>query len=334
MMGLSDRAVERLQRVANWPDFSGTRYTLIDQVGRGGMGTVYVASDAELDREIAVKVTNAPAAHSMLDQRLRTEAKALATLEHPGIVPIYDAGTLPDGRGYYTMKLVRGHTLAEYMRVGAEEADLLRIFERICETVASAHAHDVIHRDLKPTNIMVGKFGEVFVMDWGVAKLLGGPVEAPASAPNSVPAGHTDPGTVLGTPGYMPPEQVVGDVARIDQRSDVYALGAILFKLLSGADPLSPAEGTIAHILKRRHAVPKRLAAICAKAMAALPEERYQGAAELAADMVRFRNGQAVLAYRETIADILLRLANTHKTAILLVLAYLLMRTVVALLSR
>ncbi len=333
-MGLSDRAVARLQRVANWPDFSGTRYSLIDQIGRGGMGTVYVAHDAELDRDVAVKVTNAPATHPMLDQRLRTEAKALARLDHPGIVPIYDVGTLPDGRGFYTMKLVQGLTLADYLAGPVGRGDLLRVFERICETVAAAHVHQVIHRDLKPTNIMVGDFGEVFVMDWGVAKLLGVREAIGSSTGDPLPPGHTDPGTVLGTPGFMPPEQAVGDLANVDQRSDVYALGAILFKLLSGRDPPPPGAGNVSLMLRRRADVPKRLAAVCAKAMAARAEDRYQGAAELAAELVRFRNGQAVQAYRETVADRVARLAHTHKTAILLVVAYLVMRIVVALLSR
>lgn len=196
MSWLSDDAIARLRVVSEQPDLAGTRYELMRELGRGGMGIVYEVRDAQLDRSVAMKV---------VDEEWRTEAKIIAALEHPGIVPVHDAGDLPDGRFYYTMKLVRGVRLDAWSLNGSAQGhartERLRLFARICEPVAFAHSNGVVHRDLKPENVMVGEFGAVLVMDWGVAH-------------------------IAGTPGYMPPEN-----AR-DSRSDVYALGAILKFLL------------------------------------------------------------------------------------------------------
>jgi serine/threonine protein kinase len=256
---------------------------------------------------------NTAAAHPLLEARLRTEAGVLARLEHPGVVPIHDLGRLPDGRLFYAMRLVRGVTLAEHLATLPELADRLRVFERVCEPVAYAHAHGVVPRDLKPANVMVGEFGTVLVMDWGVAKVLGDP-ELPAMLASGAAGGTTDPGTVLGTPGFMAPEQAGGWSARTDQRSDVYALGAILSLVLAGSARL-----------------PKRLRAIGHKALATDPARRYADAGALAADIAHYRLGQPVAAYPETVLDRVARFAATHRTAILLVLAYLVMRAIVAL---
>src|SRR2546426_4674209 len=163
------------------------------------MGTVYAARDPELDRRIALKVLNAPDAAGEEAARLSEEARILARLEHPGIVPVHDLGTLPDGRLFYVMKLVRGRRLDDAMANAALHARL-RTFERICDAVAFAHAQGVVHRDLKPENVMVGPFGEVLVLDWGVAKILG--------------RGEEPDCTILGTAGYMPPEQARGETGR------------------------------------------------------------------------------------------------------------------------
>src|SRR5262249_32921974 len=169
---LAADALDRLRSAAQWPDLSQTRYEVLEPIARGGMGTVYLARDRDLEREVAIKVLSVPEPGPGAAERMLREARIIARLEHPGIVPVHDVGTLPDGRVYYAMKRVsrrRLHALA-----GEPLADRLRVFERICEPVAFAHAHGVVHRDLKPENVMVGPFGEVLVMDWGVAKIVVG----------------------------------------------------------------------------------------------------------------------------------------------------------------
>jgi serine/threonine-protein kinase len=246
------------------------------------------------------------------------EARTLARLEHPGIVPVHDVGTLVDGRVFYAMKLVRGAPLHELTATGL--AERLRIVERVCEAVAFAHAHGVIHRDLKPQNVMVGPFGEVLVMDWGVAKIVGDPTMSLGT--DSIPDtdGHAEPstghGVVLGTPGYMAPEQAAGDASLVDARADVYAIGAMLRDLCSGN---TVAEG-------RNAEVPRPLAAIIRRAMAPEPRERYPDVTALARDVAAFRAGDRVSAYAENVLERARRLAIRHSTPILLVLAYLLMR--------
>ena len=192
MNWLSDDAIARLRDISEQPDLTGSHYEMVRELGRGGMGIVYEVRDARLERSVAMKV---------VDDEWRAEAKIIAALEHPGIVPVHDAGELPDGRFYYTMKLVRGVRLDAWASQGHARTERLRVFARICEPVAFAHSNGVVHRDLKLENVMVGEFGAVLVMDWGVAD-------------------------IAGTPGYMPPETTR------DARSDVYALGAILKSLL------------------------------------------------------------------------------------------------------
>jgi serine/threonine protein kinase len=174
MNGISDAALRHLREMADLPDLTGTPYEILETLGRGGMGTVYLALDRRLDREVALKVAQLPEGGGEEVERLLREARVLARLEHPGIVPVHDAGLLPDGRAFYVMKRVRGLRLDEHAR-GILLPERLRAFERVCEAVAFAHAHGVIHRDLKPENVMVGPFGEVLVLDWGVAKVRPGP---------------------------------------------------------------------------------------------------------------------------------------------------------------
>jgi serine/threonine protein kinase len=360
MTWLSNAALDHLREVADWPDLSGTRYEIVERIGRGGMGAVYLARDRELDRHVALKVLDVPAAAED-GARLLREARILARLEHAGIVPVHDVGRLPDGRLFYTMKRVRGRRLDQHAEPRASLAELLRVFQRICETVAFAHARGVIHRDLKPENVMVGSFGEVLVLDWGVAKLLRPDVgEAPASAtpPRGdqegaadtsdgsaspvggpaprAPAPATAGGTVLGTPGYMAPEQSRGEVHRVDARADVYALGAILSFLLrrsAGADD-APAGNDAGQARGRPHGIPRPLEAVRARALAERPEERYPAVEDLAADVARFLAGLPVAAYRETLLERAARVFSRYRTPILLVLAYLVMRLVLLLVSR
>jgi serine/threonine protein kinase len=164
---LSDGTLDHLRQVADWPDLSATRYEIVEPIAQGGMGTVYLANDRHLRRPVALKVLHAPASGPEAGERMLREARIIARLEHPGIVPVHDVGTLPDGRIFYAMKRVAGERLDRHLRAGLSLSGRLRLFERICEAVAFAHAHGVVHRDLKPENVMVGAFGEVLVLDWG-----------------------------------------------------------------------------------------------------------------------------------------------------------------------
>lgn len=222
------------------------RYELREELGRGGMGTVYRAYDRQLDREVAVKVLRDQSNRSrVMQERFALEAQIGARLQHPGVAAVYDLGRLPDGRAFLAMKLVRGETLSSLLAARADLTDdrsrLLHVFENLCQTIAYAHSHDVIHRDLKPDNVMVGEFGEVQVMDWGLATSVStepqdtspGDME---SSPNRepTPIGSTHSGVIAGTPAYMSPEQAVG---KPDRRTDVFALGAILCEILTGSPP-------------------------------------------------------------------------------------------------
>ena len=182
MTWLSNAALEHLCRVADWPDLSGTRYEAIEKIGQGGMGSVFRARDRELDRDVALKVLTAWPENNEARNRMVAEARITARLEHPGIVPVHDAGVLPDGRFYYAMKLIRGNRLDEQVGPTTGLTERLDLFLRVCDAVAFAHAHGIVHRDLKPQNIMVGPFGEVLVMDWGVAKPLGASTPSTASS--------------------------------------------------------------------------------------------------------------------------------------------------------
>ncbi len=315
MTPLDDRAIARLSADAAWPEPEGGRYAVLEEIGRGGMGTVYRVRDEALGREAAMKVTAALAPHPELDRRLAGESAVLASLEHPGIVPVHDAGRLADGRPYYVMKLVRGVTLDRHVATVPGLFDRLRLFERLLDPVAFAHARGLVHRDLKPGNVMVGSFGEVLVMDWGVVKRPGtaeggGAEDTRAGGPGRT--GATDPDTVLGTPGFMAPEQAAGDAARVDARADVYALGAILRWLVQDLAP------------------PRPLRAIVARAMAADPAGRYADAAALGADVGRFLAGAPVEAYAEAWWERAGRRLRPYRMAILLVLAYMVMRALVA----
>jgi serine/threonine protein kinase len=316
---LSDAALRRLREAADVPDLTGTKYEIVERIGQGGMGTVYRARDRELAREVALKVVRLPEGAPDIAARLVREARTLAQLEHPGIVPVHDVGTLPDGRVFYAMKLVRGAPL-DCLRE-TPLAERLEIVERICEAVGFAHAHGVIHRDLKPQNVMVGQFGEVLVMDWGVAKVVGHDptLGAGAATPSSASAPpSTDHGIVLGTPGYMAPEQAAGDASLVDSRADVYAVGGILRDLCARAAGMT-LEGPGA-----RSARPLR--AIVERAMAANPGERYPDVGALARDIAAYRAGEPVSAYRERLWERARRVVVRHSTPILLVFAYLLMR--------
>jgi len=312
MTWLSDNALAHLQEVADWPDLRTTKYEALSVLGQGGMATVYLARDKDLGREVALKVMRLPEPAPGLGDRLLQEARILARLEHPGLVPVHDVGTLPDGRVFYAMKRVLGRRLDAHLVDSRSVAEGLRLFERICETVAFAHAQGIIHRDLKPANVMIGPFGEVLVLDWGVAKLGGeGPQALPASAGPSRPS--TSHGTVVGTPGYMSPEQARGQP--VDARADVFALGRILESIVARTD-----------LVDRPARVPRPLASILEKALAPEPDQRYAGARELREDVARYLSGFRVLAHEERWFEVVGRLVRKYRTPLALVAAYVLMR--------
>ncbi len=225
-------------------------YALLGEVGRGGMGVVFRARDLALNREVAVKLLRpGTGSGSAAAARFVEEAQVTGQLQHPGIPAVYQVGALPDGRPFLAMKLIRGRTLDELLKAGAA-VDVPAVFESICQAVGYAHAHGVIHRDLKPHNVMVGAFGEVQVMDWGLARVGsaergvrndGGQSAAVSSIPHSAFAtphsNLTQHGSVLGTLAYMPPEQAAGDIDRLGPPADVFGLGAILCVLLTGQPP-------------------------------------------------------------------------------------------------
>jgi serine/threonine-protein kinase len=305
------------------------RYRLEGEIARGGMGAVLKGVDTDLGRDIAVKVLlQTHAGKTELLHRFVEEAQIGGQLQHPGIVPVYDLGQFGDKRPYFTMKLVKGQTLARLLaerRGPAEELPrFVGVFEQVCQTVAYAHARGVIHRDLKPANVMVGAFGEVQVMDWGLAKVLtrSGGVREGAPAPEEVSvvqtrrsagaeaaSGQTEVGSVLGTPAYMAPEQARGEVERIDERADVFGLGAILCQILTGEAPFASATGEAMRLAQRADLADAfarldgcgadvELVALAKRCLAAQPEGRPRDAGAVA---------EAVIAYQRSVAERLRR---------------------------
>jgi serine/threonine-protein kinase len=298
------------------------RYTLTRLHATGGIGRVWLAHDASLGRDVALKELLPERRGDPALARFFKEAQITGQLEHPGIVPIYELGSrTDDDNPYYTMRFVRGRTLADavaaYHRRRAqgeagplELRELLSAFVGICNAVAYAHSRGVLHRDLKPQNVVLGDYGEVMVLDWGLARLLN-QAESEDLVPVQVPsaAGATVQGQVLGTPAYMAPEQAEGRLDRLGPASDTYGLGAILYEILTGRAPFSGSE--LAAVMCQvvldpparprlvSAAAPAALEAVCLKALAKKPEERYGSARELADEVRRWLADEPVRAYRE-----------------------------------
>ena len=352
----------------------GGRYIIQNEIARGGMGAVLRAIDCDIRREVAVKY--------LLDQsdskkkaRFVEEAQITGQLEHPNIVPIHELGVDSQKRLFFAMKMVKGQSLAQVLdllRANPRSAEsafslgrLLNIFVSVCNALAYSHSCGVVHRDLKPANIMIGDFGEVYVMDWGLAKVCSGKgPEAGLPASVAVPSGQrnaaraadpassvpsvntsrsskvetsrqpdadlTQEGAVLGTPVYMPPEQAVGRVQTIDQRSDVYSLGAILYEMLTLQPPIDKEGGYMAILMRvaegdvvspeqrnpqraKAGKIPRELSAIAMKALAKNPQDRYPNVESLRRDIERFQEGRSVSAKDDTLREAVWKLAKRNK---------------------
>jgi WD40 repeat protein/tRNA A-37 threonylcarbamoyl transferase component Bud32 len=326
------------------------RYRLLRFIGQGAMGVVYEALDEQLGRRVALKLVArraaSAAAERASERRFVREAELTARLQHPSIVPIHEAGRWPDGRPFYSMKLISGESLNERIdacKTSRERMALLPEVIAVAEAIAYAHSQRVIHRDLKPSNIVIGEFGETMVVDWGLGKDLSQPVEprSPDTATSSPEAHYTADGTIVGTPAFMAPEQAAG--RPVDERADVYALGAILYNVLAVRPPY--AGESLAEVLRRvmtqaappvkqlAPEVPRDLAAIVAKAMARAPADRYPTAHELVDDLRRFQTGQLVRAHEYTLATLAWRWLRRHRVPVGLATTFVILLGVMALLG-
>jgi serine/threonine-protein kinase len=337
--GPADGAVAGPPTSAYVPDApAGMRYRRLRQHAKGGLGAVFVALDEELHREVALKeIQEGHADEPDARARFLREAEVTGKLEHPGVVPVYGLGAYPDGRPFYAMRFIRGESMQAAIRRfhQADEdprrdpgerslalRDLLSRFVAVCQAVAYAHARGVIHRDLKPENAMLGEYGETLVVDWGLARPLDRPdPERPVLAGSGNGSAPTQMGHVVGTPAFMPPEQANGRLDQMGPRSDVFSLGATLYAILTGQAPYEGPEAVVQAALgevvparHRKRCVPAALEAVCAKAMAAKPEDRYPSAKALAQDVQRWLADEPVSAYREPWAARTGRWLRRHRT--------------------
>ncbi len=301
------------------------RYQLIGEHARGGLGRVVAAVDKRLGRTVAVKELLRHDHDSGHEARFMREALITARLQHPGIVPVHEAGRWPNGEPYYVMKLVEGRTLKALIaerKVQAARLELLPHVIALADAVGYAHSEGVIHRDLKPSNVMVGAFGETIVVDWGLARDRKQDLPEPEGELVAGGSGTaTISGKVVGTPGYMAPEQARGDV--VDERADVYSLGAVLYELLAGTAPHSDATpqamldrviaGPPTPLAQIAAGTPRELADIVAKAMARQPDDRYPNATAIAEDLRRFQTGKLVSAHAYTVWQLLRKRLAAHR---------------------
>jgi serine/threonine protein kinase len=315
------------------------KYAVEHEVARGGMGAILRVTDLHIKREVAMKVMISDA-DPISRIRFIEEARITGRLEHPNIVPVHDLGIDPDGRHYFTMKLVNGRTLSDLLddvRQHSAHAktlnQFLNIFTNAAHAVAFAHSRGVVHRDLKPANIMIGDFGEVLVMDWGLAKVKSNvPEVTPHGSGVALTAQTTDTtqtlqGSIIGTPAYMSPEQAKGEINSIDERSDVYSLGAILYEILTLKPPIdgrdirsllnAAAAGNITipeiRAPERKDTMPRELAAISMKALATAPAQRYQTVDKLIADIHLYQEGRSVSAKEDTTWEAAWKLINRNR---------------------
>jgi tetratricopeptide (TPR) repeat protein/tRNA A-37 threonylcarbamoyl transferase component Bud32 len=323
---------------------AGQRFRFLRPHDKGGLSEVSVAMDEELHREVALKEIQAQFAdHPESRARFLLEAEVTGGLEHPGVVPVYSLGTYSDQRPFYAMRFIKGHSLKEAIKGfhrsngagrdwggdGLALRELLGRFVDVCNAMAYAHSRGVLHRDLKPGNIMLGPFGETLVVDWGLAKVVGRP-EGPAGSaegtlrpPSAGDSAPTEMGRAVGTPAYMSPEQAAGKTDELGPATDIYSLGATLYALLTNGPPVPGTDnGEVMRKVQQgdwkapravNRAIPPALDAICCKAMALCPAERYAKALDLAEDVQRYLAGEVVSAYREGLPARAWRWAKRHR---------------------
>lgn len=319
------------------PKVDDSLYAIGAEIARGGMGKILSARDRRLRRDVVIKVTRND--RGRIDPRFEREALITARLQHPSIVRVYDAGVLGDGRAFYAMERVRGRSLEvviDESKSLRERLTLLPHAIAVCDAIAYAHSEGVLHRDLKPSNVLVGPFGETVVIDWGLAKSIrdaddstpSGERPKRAETPRPVDsvddANLTQLGAVLGTPSYMAPEQARGEPS--DERSDIYALGALLYTMLTGSAPhrgrstdevlAHVAEGKHTPIKKREPAVPRELESVVERAMALHPADRIATAKELAEELRRFTSGKLLATHQYSLAQLLRRWVWRNRVAL------------------
>ena len=342
---------------SNVSSIQGRRFHVLRPHAKGGLGAVSVALDVELNREVALKeILDHHADNPVSRQRFLVEAEITGGLEHPGIVPVYGLGTYTDGRPYYAMRFIKGDSLKDAIAAfHAEPAStsnagkrllalnkLLRRFLDVCNAIDYAHSRGVLHRDIKPGNVIVGKYGETLVVDWGLAKLTGHREASSATGertlvPKSSGGGAgTLAGATLGTPAYMSPEQAAGNHDHLGPQCDVYGLGATLYSVLTGRPPVSIINGDVDAAIRAVRegkitppraidpTIDRALEAICMKALAWRPANRYATTHALAEDVERWLANEPVLAYAEPWARTLTRWLTRHRTSVAAAVAALL----------